>query len=269
MPYDPLRHHRRSIRLQGYDYSQAGAYFVTICVQGGEQRLGKIIEGEMLLNDAGWMVQTLWERLPEWFPTVELDAYVVMPNHFHAILVITDPVGMAHVAAPVVVTPVVAAPVVAAPILPAPAVPAPVVAAVAAPAVPAPVVAAVAAPILPAPVVAAPRGAHKGRPYDLPDENGPNYGQPALGDIVGAFKSLTTDAYIIGVYYAAWPPFYRRVWQRNYYERIIRHERALKRIREYIYTNPQRWERDRNNSKRQDEDDFDRWLDLYDQGDDP
>jgi putative transposase len=91
MPYDPTRHHRQSIRLKGYDYSQAGAYFVTICTQDRACLFGKVVNGEMRLNDAGRMVLAEWNMLPERFPHVVLDAFVVMPNHVHGIVVITNP----------------------------------------------------------------------------------------------------------------------------------------------------------------------------------
>lgn len=81
-------HHRRSLRLQGYDYAQAGAYFVTICTHNRECLFGEVVDEEMVLNDAGRMVQTIWDGLPERFPTVELDQSVVMPNHIHGILVL-------------------------------------------------------------------------------------------------------------------------------------------------------------------------------------
>ena len=68
MPYDPNRHHRRSIRLKGYDYSQAGAYFITICTQDRACLFGKVVNGEMRLNDAGRMVLAEWNMLPERFP---------------------------------------------------------------------------------------------------------------------------------------------------------------------------------------------------------
>jgi REP-associated tyrosine transposase len=81
-------HHRRSIRLQGYDYTQAGAYFVTICTQNRECLFGKVVDGEMVLNDAGQITQEIWNGLPGRFPTVELDQSVVMPNHIHGILIL-------------------------------------------------------------------------------------------------------------------------------------------------------------------------------------
>jgi putative transposase len=90
MTYDPQKHHRRSIRLKGYDYSQAGAYYVTIVAQNRACLFGDVVNGEMQLNDAGKMLQAEWEALPQRFPNIELDEFIVMPNHFHGTLVITD-----------------------------------------------------------------------------------------------------------------------------------------------------------------------------------
>lgn len=90
MTYDPKKHHRRSIRLKGYDYSQAGAYFVTICVHGGQPLLGTIKDGRMLQNPNGALAEHAWFDLPNHYPHVELDAFVVMPNHVHGIIVLTD-----------------------------------------------------------------------------------------------------------------------------------------------------------------------------------
>jgi len=89
----PLFHHRRSIRLKGYDYSQAGLYFVTICVKNHTCLFGKIRNREMQLNDAGRMVETEWIKISERFKNIHLHEYIVMPNHFHAILEIVVPVG--------------------------------------------------------------------------------------------------------------------------------------------------------------------------------
>jgi len=90
MPYDPFKHHRRSIRLKGYDYSQAGSYFVTICVQNRECLFGEVVDGEMRLNQFGEIMFKWWNELPNYYPPVELDEFVVMPNHIHGIIVITD-----------------------------------------------------------------------------------------------------------------------------------------------------------------------------------
>jgi putative transposase len=80
---------RRSIRLKGYDYSQAGAYFVTLCASDRKCIFGSIIRGVMHLNPLGTIVQDCWNDLRHHFPDVELDVSVVMPNHFHGIVVIT------------------------------------------------------------------------------------------------------------------------------------------------------------------------------------
>ena len=87
--YNPAIHHRRSIRLQGYDYSQCGAYFVTICTKHNVAMFGEVVDGVMHMNEGGKIAQRLWDTLPKRFPDVELDAYVVMPNHIHGILVHT------------------------------------------------------------------------------------------------------------------------------------------------------------------------------------
>src|SRR5439155_22699339 len=180
MKYDPDKHHRRSMRLQGYDYSSSGAYFVTICVQNRACLFGQVKDNEMHLNNAGRMVQRAWEQLPQRFPTLGLDEYVVMPNHFHAIVVLAE-----------------------------------------APAV---------APLVGATMRSASRQGAEG--------------PLTLGDMVGAFKSITTVEYTRGVRQSGWAAFESRLWQRNYWERIIRDELALLRIREYIQTNPARWAAD-------------------------
>jgi REP element-mobilizing transposase RayT len=83
MKFDPQKHHRHSIRLQGYDYSQAGAYFVTIVTWQREMLFGEIVDGVMVLNDFGKIVQWEWLDLPKRFKYLELGAYIIMPNHFH------------------------------------------------------------------------------------------------------------------------------------------------------------------------------------------
>ncbi len=100
MKYDPFKHHRHSIRLQGYDYTQSGAYFVTMCAQNRECLFGEIVDGEMRLNDAGQMVARWWDEVPCKFSSVEMDNFVIMPNHFHGIAVITGIEQGAHTGAP-------------------------------------------------------------------------------------------------------------------------------------------------------------------------
>ncbi len=192
MPYDPFKHHRRSIRLKGYDYSQAGAYFVTICAQNRECLFGEIAEGgEMRLNDAGAMIVRWWDELSNKFPTFEPDAFVVMPNHIHCIVVITD-VG--------------------------------------------------------ATLRGRPDEAKQGQPQGgQPHRAAPTH--PTLGDMMDWFKTMATNEYIRGVKQLGWKPFNKKVLQRNYYEHIIRNERELNAIREYIQNNPANWAADMDNLK--------------------
>ena len=96
MKYDPQKHHRRSIRLKDYDYSQSGAYYVTINVQNRIGMFGDIVNHEMVLNAAGKMIDEQWNVVPQRFPALEMDVYQIMPNHFHGITVI---VGAAFMAA--------------------------------------------------------------------------------------------------------------------------------------------------------------------------
>lgn len=202
MTYDPERHHRRSIRLKGYDYAQAGAYFITIVAQDRACLFGDVVDGEMRLNAAGQAVWYGWDAMPNRFPTVELDAFVVMPNHVHGIIVITNDVGAGHVGA-----------------------------------------GHVGAGLVPAqPADADDRATTRATTRVAPtDSDGGDSDRPTIGDVVGAFKSWTTVLYTRGVKQSAWPAFRGRLWQRNYYEHIIRDDAALRRIRDYIITNPARW----------------------------
>lgn len=84
--YNPLIHHRRSIRLKGYDYTQEGLYFITICCFENKHLFGKIMDGVMVLNEAGRVTERCWEEIPEHFEDVVLHAFVIMPNHVHGIL---------------------------------------------------------------------------------------------------------------------------------------------------------------------------------------
>ena len=90
MLFNPNIHHRRSIRLKGYDYSQAGLYFITICCEDRICRFGNIVDGEMILNAYGQIAHDEWMKTPQLRPQIELDAFIVMPNHIHGILKIND-----------------------------------------------------------------------------------------------------------------------------------------------------------------------------------
>ncbi len=87
--YNPDKHHRRSIRLKGYDYSTLGAYFITALVKNRECILSEIRAGEIKLSALGEIVNQCWNEIPKRFPSVQLDAFVIMPNHIHGIIVLT------------------------------------------------------------------------------------------------------------------------------------------------------------------------------------
>jgi len=86
MPYDPNKHHRRSIRLKGYDYSQSGYYYITLSVKNNDYLFGEIVDHQMNLNDAGKMVERWFNELDNKYPDIECGEYIVMPNHFHCII---------------------------------------------------------------------------------------------------------------------------------------------------------------------------------------
>ena len=90
---------RRSLRLRGYDYSQAGAYFITICVQNRKCIFGEIMGGKMVLNPAGNMIQTVWDEIPFHYDGTKIDEFVLMPNHIHGIIIITRSVVVPTVGA--------------------------------------------------------------------------------------------------------------------------------------------------------------------------
>jgi len=213
MAFDPNKHHRRSIRLKGYDYAQAGAYYVTICAQDRQCLFGHILDGQMIPNPAGQMVNDVWTALPEKYPTVILDEFVVMPNHFHCIVFLANDAADAdkspkdHVGANAPVRPHHA---------------------------PDDHVGAN-APVRPDENIGQTRGSAP---------TGTGVARPKLSDVIRWFKSLTTAKYRYGVRDDGWMPFPGRVWQRNYYEHIIRNERSLKAIRLYIVQNPANWPQD-------------------------
>ena len=186
MIHEPVQRHRRSLRLNGYDYAQAGAYFITLCTQKRACLFGQIADGAMRLNDAGEFAARMWNEMPDRLSGLDVDAFVVMPNHIHSILVLSD--NAATVGAPLV-------------------------------------------------------GARD-------EDRAATRAAPTIGDIVGGFKSSFTVEYIRGVRTGRFPQFYRRIWQRNYYEHIIRDEPELTHVRRYIDENPLRWEFDQENPLR-------------------
>ena len=178
--YHPDRHYRRSIRLRGYDYSTAGAYFVTVCAAGRACLFGEVSGNDVQLNQGGMVVKETWDGLPSHYPHVVVDAFVVMPNHIHGIIVLTDDVGAGL------------------------------------------------KPALTPALTPAPTGVKR---HGLPE-------------IVRAFKTFSARQ-INEIRKHAAP-----VWQRNYYEHIIRNGDALDRIRGYIAANPANWAQDMDNPAR-------------------
>lgn len=193
--FDPQKHHRRSIRLKGYDYSSEGAYYVTIVAQGRDCLFGEIVDGEMRLNEAGEMVVRWWNELPNKFPNIELGEFIVMPNHFHGIIFIMPNVGAdLHVC----------------------------------------------------PDGEENTSIQKGEHIGSPQQAGSPQRIP-LSQMIQWFKTMTTNEYIRGVKQSNWKPFIGKVWQRNYYEHIIRNERELQQKTDYILMNPSRWDEDDEN----------------------
>ena len=169
----PDKHHRRSTRLDGYDYAQPGAYFVTVCTRGRACLFGHVVNGEMHLNEAGEIARRCWEDIPAHFRAVELDAYVIMPNHVHGI-------------------------------------------------------------------IAVPR---RGTACRAPTTE--RFGKPTVGSIptiVRSYKSSVTR-YVNVTRHASGTP----VWQRGYYEHVVRNDAELTAIRECIQANSAQWDDDENN----------------------
>jgi len=187
MRFDPDRHHRRSIRLPGYDYRQAGAYFVTICTYRREL----LFDDPLLCQVA----EAMWQRIPRHFPHVQLDAWVVMPNHLHGILIITDHPCRGEASQ------------------------------------------ATGSPAKPLPISTAGFVDETASGDASPLPQRPTGVQPgSLGAIVGNFKAVAARR-INRLRNEPGLP----VWQRNYYEHVVRDERTLNAIRQYIADNPARW----------------------------
>jgi REP element-mobilizing transposase RayT len=186
MQYNPKIHHRRSIRLKGYDYSAAGLYFITSCCQEMKCRFGKIEKNEMLLNEFGMIAYNEWIKLPERFPNFTLDVFQIMPNHMHGII-------------------------------------------------------SVGAGFTPAQTPAQNDHTCENRAGVREYGAGVNPA-PTIGDIVGAYKSLVSNECL--KIYKSRNEIMGRIWQRNYYEHIIRNESSYNTISEYIINNPQQWDKD-------------------------
>jgi len=178
--------HRRSIRLKGFDYSREGYYFVTVDCWKMMEYFGRIEKGKVLLNNCGRLADKLWLEIGNRYLGVNMDEYIIMPNHVHGIIQLD---GIMEGAA---------------------------------------------------------GQAGEGRVGQAGEERAGT--RPArtemlalnLGKIIGEYKSLVLNEYIKGIKDKDWPRFYRRFWQRNYYERVIRGKNELNRIRKYIRDNPKK-----------------------------
>jgi len=219
MTYDPRIHHRRSIRLRGYDYAGGGAYFITICTQDGRFLFGQIVEGEMKLTEEGSIVRRIWDTLPRRFESLVLDAFQMMPNHLHAIFVLPGP-GLEPALAVATGAPIIQP-------------------------TPANFVGRFeirrgrARPTLAGQWPAKHedgRGGHGGRASPPPTT------RVSMGDVVGAFKSISTIALNKFMLRPGAHPLHE-----NFYEHIIRDVGELEAFRDYIIHNPQRWMEDPEN----------------------
>ena len=179
--FAPQKHHRKSIRLKEYDYSQAGTYYVTIVTYQRDCLFGEIMNEEMFLNDFGKIADECWRAIPDHFPNVELGVHMIMPNHLHGVIVIHDN-G-----------------------------------------------------VLP-PNVGATQCVASTTTIMRPKGPKPN----SLGAIIGSYKSAVS--YRINKEYNA-----TGIWQRNYYEHIIRSADEANRIHLYIDANPAQWDMDDEN----------------------
>lgn len=190
MKYDPAKHHRRSIRLKGYDYAQAGAYFITICTWQRECLFGEIINSEMQLSLWGEIVNLHWQNLPKYHRHLELDEFVIMPNHLHGIIVLINHNSVQN-------------------------------------------------------SVGAGLADISGKKQTTSQQNPPSpmlqqqNQLKNLPEILRGFKTFSARRInqmrrTFGV----------PVWQRNYYEHIIRNEESLQYIRQYTINNPLSWELD-------------------------
>jgi REP element-mobilizing transposase RayT len=172
---------KKCIRLPELDYTAPGAYYLTMCVQDRLWMFGNVINETMCLSSVGEMIQKAWLDLPNHDPHVSLDEFMVMPNHLHGIVVLTE--CQADI-----------------------------------------------------PLRAGTRPAPTGCAM-------------SLIDVARRFKSSTTVQYIRGVKRYHWPPFHKRLWQRGYFDHIVRNNADLNRVREYIRNNPMNWETDPENQK--------------------
>ncbi|KAB2858962.1 MAG: hypothetical protein F9K09_04120 [Flavobacteriales bacterium] len=186
--YNPNIHHRRSIRLKGYNYSQAGLYFITICCKNRICRFGNVVDGKMMLNEFGIVAYNEWVKLSERFSNFELDVFQIMPNHMHGIILLND--------------------------------------------------------ISVAGFTPAQNDLYTQNDVK-PNDNNRTTARvaPTVSNIVGAYKSLVANGCLD--IFKSQNETIGKLWQRNYYEHIIRNEQSYQTITEYIINNPAKWADDK------------------------
>jgi putative transposase len=193
MPYNPKIHHRRSIRLKGYDYAQPGAYFITICTNEMECPFGHVENDEMILNPNGQIAYDEWLRTPQIRPNISLDVFEIMPNHMHGIIIINESPAIHRGESPTAGRGELNSP------------------------------------------GAMPGGQELNSPQPNPAFRSPS---KTVGSIVRGYKSAVTNQ--INLLGNNEP-----VWQRDYYEHIIRNEKSYQRISDYIVNNAKNWKQDK------------------------
>jgi putative transposase len=189
MIFNPAIHHRRTIRLKGYDYSKAGLYFITICCYNRECLFGNVVNGEMIFNEYGTIACNEWLNTPNIRKNIELDVFVIMPNHVHGIIILNGGRGELHSPDNVISDNVISDN-----------------------------------------VISDNKMGECNSPLRGPSNN--------IGAIVRGYKSSVTKQFNllnIGC----------TVWQRNYWEHIIRNEQSYQTIAEYIVNNPSKWQDDK------------------------
>ena len=205
-------HHRRSIRLKGYDYSKAGAYFVTICCKDHQFYFVRIENQIMTLSPIGKIIKKFWHRIPNHFNNVQLDEYVIMPNHIHGIIIINEYCGVngsrGEVTSPLPLTP-------------------------------SPWQQKLKSTPQHSPLIPSPRSITPPTPPSTPPIQ--HLHKPTLGQIIAYFKYQSTKY----VNQSRNTPG-MKLWQRNYYERIIRNDVELNQTRKYIDENPLKWQDTKN-----------------------
>ncbi|MDJ0798285.1 MAG: transposase [Calothrix sp. MO_167.B12] len=227
MKYNLYIHNRQSIRLREYDYSQPGAYFITICTQHKECNLGELINGEIQFTVRGMIASVFWLEISHHFPNVELDQFILMPNHIHGIIFIEDK-NIAETSTMGGETPTMGGET---PIMGGET----------------PIMGGETPPL------------RKGKTPTMGEVSSTMGGEtPSGGETPPLRKGKTTLGQIVAYYKYRTTKIInqidetpgQRIWQRNFYDRIIRTEKALHIMRQYIATNPQRWNKDLYNPRR-------------------